>query len=425
MVQPEGGGLVAQLDDFATLHSALDRILAGLTRLGAPVANQLRPGLPAEEIAARLRELPFVPPRELLALYQWRDGTAGLDFFFPSHDFLSLEDAIEDYYARRDVALEYASPELPVDELWHPRWFPIFRASWGTEYTMLCPERETTDTAPILDVDVEGDSHDMAYTSLTHMVRVLADCYETGAFTMHSDGYLEEDEAKVGDIRRGYAPDRAEAALEALRQRVTGEALNQGVHDVIELHDVRAVEPLLALLRDGDDAVRRAVILPLGLLGDERAITPLLELVANGRTISDFDRVSPFAYARHILDPRARRESYARMSAIDALESIVARTGRSLPLEPFLAAMRDPEPMVRMRAAVRLGASGGPRALAPLVAALTDHDSSARLAAIQALGRLGDLRALEPLRRLARSSGEPVRQAAAQAIARIESTQTR
>ena len=405
------------------LRAALDRILAQLTRLGAPVAKQLRPGLPDHEIAEMLRDLPFTPPQELRALSAWRNGTTGQNYFFPSHNFLSLEEAIADYHGRREVANEFASDDLSADDLWDPRWFPIFRASYGTEYAMLCPERET-DTAPMLYVDVEGGAHDVQYTSLTHMLRVLADSYEAGAITRHPDGYLVEDEATVGAIRRAYSPTRADVALEALRQRATGSALTQAINDVIELHDTRAVEPLLALLREGDTATKHAVILPLGILGDEQVVPPLLALVAAGRQMRGLGGNSPLAYAWHLMNERARMDSFTRVQAMDALERIVERTRQPLPLEPFLAAMDDPEPMAPMRAARRLGASGDARALPALLAALGHHDMRARRAAIEALGQLGDARALAPLRKIVQSPDSDwqpnLRAVAAAAIARIE-----
>jgi HEAT repeat protein len=115
------------------------------------------------------------------------------------------------------------------------------------------------------------------------------------------------------------------------------------------------------------------------------------------------------------------------MQAIDAVERIAERTGQPLPLDPFIAAMADPEPMVRQRATRWLGASGDPRVLPVLVAALGDYDQRAPFAAIAALGELGDPRALEPLRQLARvPDGDRhanLRAAAWAAIARIEARQ--
>lgn len=414
-------------DDLDTLRAALDRILAQLTRLGAPVADQLQPGLTDDAIVEAFRDLPFVPPRELRALYAWRNGTANeVDDFFPEYAFLSLSNAILEYRAWREIADDVASSGgLTPADIWDPHWFPIFRLQGAFQYVMLCPEHET-DTAPILFVCVEDGSHNVQYTSLTHMMQVFADCYETGAFTLHPDGYLEDDKAKVGAIRRAYTPTRAEVALEALRQRATGPAFIQAINDVIDLHDPRAVEPLLALLHGDGGAINGAAILPLGILSDECAIPPLLAIVGAGRAMRDEARGNLFAYALHMMDEHARMDSLTRMQAIDAVERIAERTGQPLPLDPFIAAMDDPEPMVRQRAARRLGTSGDARALPALVAALGDYDQKSCYVAIEALAQLGDPRALEPLRQFA---GDPdpneawhanPRQAARAAIARIQ-----
>jgi HEAT repeat protein len=42
--------------------------------------------------------------------------------------------------------------------------------------------------------------------------------------------------------------------------------------------DTRAVEPLIGLLRDPDDNVRANATSPLGLIGDVRAAEPLVQL---------------------------------------------------------------------------------------------------------------------------------------------------
>ena len=55
------------------------------------------------------------------------------------------------------------------------------------------------------------------------------------------------------------------------------------VEALVRLGDVRAVEPLLAMLRDSDGDVRLAAVEALGRLGDVRAVEPLLAMLQRQR----------------------------------------------------------------------------------------------------------------------------------------------
>jgi HEAT repeat protein len=66
-------------------------------------------------------------------------------------------------------------------------------------------------------------------------------------------------------------------------------------------------------------------------------------------------------------------------------------------VEPLIAALRDPRPLVSMHAAEALGQIQDVRAVEPLIAALSDPRDGVRMFAARALGQLGDARAVEPL----------------------------
>jgi HEAT repeat protein len=130
-----------------------------------------------------------------------------------------------------------------------------------------------------------------------------------------------------------------------------------------EVGDPRAVEPLIACLRDPSEAVCDVAGWALGEIGDARAV------------------------------------------------------------EPLIAALRDSDGELRGNVAGALGRIGDPRAVEPLIAALADKDPLLRSAVATALGKLGDPRAVEPLVLALRDRGDDkgnggawVRQAAAQAL---------
>jgi hypothetical protein len=112
------------------------------------------------------------------------------------------------------------------------------------------------------------------------------------------------------------------------------------------LGDIRAVEPLIAALADTDNAQRKAAVDALGFLRDARAVEPV-----TARLCDESPDVCEAAAA--------------------ALENLFA--GRSV---EFLAdALRDNSEVVRMTAIKALGNLNDPRAVEPLTAALSDGNN--------------------------------------------------
>ena len=161
----------------------------------------------------------------------------------------------------------------------------------------------------------------------------------------------------------------------------------------------RAVEPLLVALDHPVTAVRVAAASSLGVIGDERAITPLLtsglsaEPIAPGTLGSALACLGESGEAALLALLRAPTATM-RAAATDEL-GLARATHGITPLVQVLA--DDAESRVRGCAARALGAIGNAAAVDPLIAALTDPDRNVRGAAAVALVTIGDRRALEPL----------------------------
>jgi hypothetical protein len=175
------------------------------------------------------------------------------------------------------------------------------------------------------------------------------------------------------------------------------------------------VPKLIALLQGPGGRLSSGAAKALGEMGDGRAVRPLLVARRKGS--------------------RGMREA-----AVEALDRIGART-----LEPFIAALTDQYPDVRIEAAHALGRIGNARAAESLGTALQDKDRYMRLAAFGALEKLdwqpdaGDLRAIywwsrkrqaakcaaigrpavEPLLKLLQDKGFSHRAIVAEALGRI------
>lgn len=162
-----------------------------------------------------------------------------------------------------------------------------------------------------------------------------------------------------------------------------------GPPDVEKLRGKRDVGGLIkALAYTKDSAVRRRAAQALGGIGDTRAVEPLIA----GLRDSDQE---------------------VRRAAADAL----GRTPDARAVEPLLAALKDKDGQVQLAAAHALGSTRDVRAVDTLIAALQDRWLGR--AAAEALGELRDPRAVEPLLALMRASDVHGRRDAAQALGKI------
>ncbi len=159
--------------------------------------------------------------------------------------------------------------------------------------------------------------------------------------------------------------------------------------------DARAVEPLVAALRDRDQAIRRSATDALVKIG-----TPAVDSLIAAFKDPDVRKYAARALGR-IGDPRALpplsvglkdERGAVRLAAAEGLVHIGAPA-----VEPLMAALRDGATGVRRNAAEALAMIGEP-ALEPLIAAFGDGDQDVRKYAAGALGRIGDPRARRVLR---------------------------
>ena len=122
-------------------------------------------------------------------------------------------------------------------------------------------------------------------------------------------------------------------------------------------HDIKGLVKALGYQKDVD--IREAAAFALERIGDVRAVEPLIA------TLKD-----TYTSVRH--------------AAVDALVKIGAPA-----VKPLIAALRDSDKNVRYLAVNALCKLGDARAVEPLTAALKDSDKDVRYAAVDALGKIG------------------------------------
>src|SRR5687767_1951036 len=102
----------------------------------------------------------------------------------------------------------------------------------------------------------------------------------------------------------------------------------------------------------------------------------------------------------HLLDSLQREHQDLNLLS-SALQVLIA-AGRDV-VPPLVALLADPNPNLRMHAALALGQLQDPAAQPALIAALDDPDANVRFHAIEAIGRAPGPEAVEPLSRIAAS----------------------
>lgn len=191
---------------MSVLTDALNRIMTWLQQNSPTSASGFLPGLSPEAIEKKLGELPFRLPQELYELYQWRNGDDRCSSVFVYHWLLSLDTAIQ-YSQDINDSFWLEVREKDGDPLY---LFPMF--DFDGEYFAVPGSDSPTDTASIFHIGCDDGGVSLAFTSLTNMMLAIAECYETGVYSVTPDGRLEvSDEAKFGEIRCRHNPGTVES----------------------------------------------------------------------------------------------------------------------------------------------------------------------------------------------------------------------
>ncbi|MDY6897187.1 MAG: HEAT repeat domain-containing protein [Cyanobacteriota bacterium] len=352
---------------MSKLTDSLEKILAWQERNRPEYAAEFQPGLTEEEIEEKLKHIPFRLPKEVYQLYQWRNGST-FDYFLPGSGFLflPLERAIEEYEAYAEVHstnLEYYGDDFG----WNPYYFPIFCE--GIENFLMTGSDEQQEESPVIYYFIEDASHDIFCSSLTKMVQVIAECYETGAYYITEERgrqNLVEDEVKVAQVLGKYNPELLDSTLKELQQvqkELSYRKLVSITYRLMWYKDSRTVEPLIDLLqvsqsdkKSADDIfqIQALAACILGRINDIRAVQPLIDVL----------------------------DSEFRITRGNAAESL-GNLGDSKAIEPLINALQDSDELAQNKAAFSLLKLN---AVDALIKALKSDIPDIRLKAVKTLG---------------------------------------
>ncbi|MGH9838914.1 MAG: HEAT repeat domain-containing protein [Blastocatellia bacterium] len=200
---------------------------------------------------------------------------------------------------------------------------------------------------------------------------------------------------KLGEIKDTRAIEPLIAALKDGRsdvRRAAAEAL-------VKIGEA-AVEPLVAAFKDSGSNVRQVAAKALGEIGDARAVEPLVAVLKDSD--SGVRQVAAWALRSLKWQP-ANDTQRAALAVADKRWDEAVRLGTAA-VEPLATALKDSRSDVQVKAVYALWKIGDARAVELLVAALKDSNMDVMLSAALALGKIGDARAVLPLIQLTKNS---------------------
>ncbi len=185
-----------------------------------------------------------------------------------------------------------------------------------------------------------------------------------------------------------------------------------------------AFTPLVKALGDEDDYVRLFAVVALGIVGDSRAVEPLIEAMKAEpdyrqlqlRAAVALRRIGDETATKLLIDTfKNDKDVMTRRNAALALAEI----GDKQAIQPLINGLKDSNDDIRDIAALALGNMQAKEAVAPLIQALTDNKLNWR--ATVALGDIGDTRAIEPLTELWQKNHDMfIRLCAAYGLAKLD-----
>jgi hypothetical protein len=145
-----------------TLLELLVHLEAEWTRLRAPVAARLRPGLREEEVRSRLATLGLDAPDDLVTFFGWHDGEDHSDgqqrpMLVDDLFLVTLDEAVELTRFQRELSGQVSEP--PSFVLWPQSWALVCTGGGGQELALDCSSRhgvpylKDRDQAAISDFD--------------------------------------------------------------------------------------------------------------------------------------------------------------------------------------------------------------------------------------------------------------------------------
>jgi hypothetical protein len=350
------------------MRKSLESIRAWLEREAPHLAASLQPGLnlaQMQEIMGTKAEK-YCIPDEVVKLYAWRNGQSGNVPFFDVLRFQPFEEAV----AYANLVEEHSDGEFPLMVFQELNYDAGYRFKCGTKKQKRAPTYRW----------IHGDEL-LETTSLTDLLKAVAEAFESGVFHPGDDGELDTDEDLWNAIIVRHHPDRLREVNALLNRRweeLSGEGLRQAFFDLRRMNHIQTASLVRECLEGGaergvTDFQTFHAVLQVGVeIQDEWSRDYALSLAIN--------RDSPArGHALTLLAWRWRGELSLTSQQVDALIDQIMTSG--------------PRDFANRERAMLLGLAGDRRAIPTLIRLLNQPSlecggRDTRIAALRALGRL-------------------------------------
>lgn len=160
------------------LDAELGRLRGHLEHLHRPVVSWMVPGVDAEHVSSALGE---AVPDSVAQWFRWCDGVAVVQGqtqdqvnVIPGYSPLSLQEGVR------------MMPSYAGDEALGDHWVPLLGSGGGDLYAAVWTPGEEAVVAGVL----LGEPTEIEFSTIEQMVAVFNECFDTGAFSVDSQGML-------------------------------------------------------------------------------------------------------------------------------------------------------------------------------------------------------------------------------------------
>ncbi|NJK64843.1 MAG: HEAT repeat domain-containing protein [Synechococcaceae cyanobacterium SM2_3_1] len=380
------------------------------------LADSFLPGLAQEEIQRAVYDLHLYVPNEIYELYRWRNGKSAFNTACEGVHFsylwlLPFTLALEKYHELK----RYPYNETPIC-FEGKSLFPF--AEFDDDILTVLMTDKSSESSQVLWIPSESVSKpQLMYSNLTSMALTLSESYESGAFFVDGDGFIDSIDVKTAEILRRHNPDINEFYISCSRKLFINRELTSDILEDIKLISeslVRFKDPevinilsnfycsLVSVLSENSEYCRMKIVEILGQFYDVKVI-PLLvsalhdrsagvrhtaeESFANLRNLSPSEDSPLLMLIQEVVDPLI-----SSLEIIDIVPTGYTHAANiilsSNVIEQVFQALLHHDELVRKEAVLLLGETNNPMVIEPLVRMLNDPSPLVRETAQAALAKI-------------------------------------
>ena len=194
---------------MSQLTEALNRIMNWLEEHQPEYAASFLPGLSRQEIDEVIASsLNLCIPEEIYELYQWRNGRSVepiIDTDIPTfeiYNFLPLKEALEPDLIDI-INLSPFDGGFLTEKYKGKTLFPFLGYLDPVTYAVVVSDKQEK-SYPVVSLGNEDEEPCAYYTSITSMISMCAEAYETGAYYIGNEGWICVEHSKLTEILHKY-----------------------------------------------------------------------------------------------------------------------------------------------------------------------------------------------------------------------------